>query len=57
MRFRSVFLGGALGSLALLCACAKFPSGASTDATRLVFRFTVSREIRDDYVYVVAIQP
>ncbi len=39
-----------------LSGCAKFPDVAQTDATRVIFRFDVSREIRSDYVYIVAIR-
>lgn len=39
-----------------LVACAKFPDVGTVDATRVIFRMQVKREIRSDYVYIIAIR-
>lgn len=44
------------GTALALGGCAKFPANVTPDATRVIFRMTVSGQIRSDYVYVIPIR-
>ena len=41
----------------MTAACAKFPPNAARESTRLIFTMTVAGEIRDNYIYMVALRP
>lgn len=42
----------------LAASCAKFPaSGPGTETRRLVFRMTVAGQLRDGYIYIIAMRP
>lgn len=49
----------AVAALGLVAAgCAKFPAtGPGTQTKRLVFRMTVAGQLRDGYVYIIALRP
>ena len=52
-----VFQVIALGTLSLaLTSCAKFPNSQTIDSTRVIFTMDVRGQIRNDYLYYVAIR-
>lgn len=46
-----------LAGLAIMSACAKFPPNGGSQSTRLIFTMTVAGEIRNNYIYIVALRP